>query len=690
MKRILFLFSLLLSPFFLLAQAQERPLMPHEIEMMGRDTVSPNERFLHPHERIQMRWSEELGLPGRMGRDYQGAPSRQYLPSLPIPTPSLPSGLLQNPQPIASSTDSVLEAWVARYNGPGNGDDIAIALAVDASGNVYVTGVEEYDFYDVTGYYATIKYDASGSEQWVARYNGPGGGLDIANALAVDGSGNVYVTGYSAGSGTSYDYATIKYDASGAEQWVVRYNGPGNIGDFAHALAVDEDGNVYVTGSSEGSGTNYDYATIKYDASGAEQWVARYNGPGSNADYAHALAVDAQGNVSVTGYSWGSGTNYDYATIKYDASGGEQWVARYNGPGRNADYARALALDADGSVCVTGYSWGSGANWDYATIKYDASGAEQWVSRYNGPGNGSDYTYDLAVDGGGNVYVTGSSEGSGTNYDCATIKYDALGVEVWVARYNVPENGSYGAGALAVDETGNVYVTGGSWSGTSTDYATIKYSQSGGTAEPPLVSVVATISPASGDGTFDYTIDLTNNTDSSQTIDIWTEVVDPRGARRIAQVVYGRTLLGDSSFSKTTTKQLGDHAVLGEYALVAYVGTYPDEVIDSSSVIYTRTSLEKGSLTEGKEIPGEFELSANYPNPFNPSTTIRYGLPEKAHVKLELFNMLGQSVAILIDGEQAAGYHSAVFEARAIASGVYVYRLRADSFVQTKRFLLLK
>jgi hypothetical protein len=204
------------------------------------------------------------------------------------------------------------------------------------------------------------------------------------------------------------------------------------------------------------------------------------------------------------------------------------------------------------------------------------------------------------------------------------------------------------------------------------------------------VTIIATVSPTSGDGTFDYTIDLTNNTDSSQTIDIWTEVDDPRGGRRVAQVVHGITVLGDSSFSKTTTKQLGEHAVLGEYILVAYAGTYPDEVMDSSSATYTRTSLGKGSLTEGNDIPIEFELSDNYPNPFNPSTTIRYALPEKARVKLEVFNMLGQSVAVLVDGEQAAGYHSAVFEGSGPASGVYVYRLTSDSFVQSKRLILLR
>jgi hypothetical protein len=207
-------------------------------------------------------------------------------------------------------------------------------------------------------------------EAWVARYNGPGNGTDYATALAVDSQGNVYVTGWSWGSGTNYDYATVKYDANGNELWVRRYNGPGNSGDAAYALAVDSQGNVYVTGRSIGSGTGFDYATIKYDANGNELWVRRYNSPGNGGDAALALAVDSQGNVYVTGVSEGSGTGRDYATIKYDANGTQLWVRRYNGPGNSEDVARALAVDRQGNVYVTGWSIGSGTGDDYATIKY--------------------------------------------------------------------------------------------------------------------------------------------------------------------------------------------------------------------------------------------------------------------------------------------------------------------------------
>ena len=150
-----------------------------------------------------------------------------------------------------------------RYNGPGKtiNWDAATELVLDASGNVYVTGHS----YSSEGFdYVTIKYSPAGAQEWVATYDGPAHSEDWPNAFAVDASGNVYVTGWSGGEGTFFDYATVKYDASGIQQWVARYNGPGNTKDRAWALGVDESGNVYVTGDSgEGSENLSDYVTVK-------------------------------------------------------------------------------------------------------------------------------------------------------------------------------------------------------------------------------------------------------------------------------------------------------------------------------------------------------------------------------------------------------------------------------------------
>jgi len=370
-------------------------------------------------------------------------------------------------------------AWVRRYNGPIDSSDVATALAIDGTGNVYVTGYSQISSSDFD--YVTLKYYPDGETAWVRRYNGPESPDDRASDIAVDDSGNVYVTGYSFSSVNNKDYATVKYDINGNELWVKRYNGSGNGGDGANAIAVDNFGNIYVTGGSNGGVTIADYATLKYDLEGNELWVRRYNGPKGGSDVAYALALDSSGNVYVTGGSAGIETLNEYATVKYDSSGNELWIRRYCGEPGNDPGASTLAIAADGwgNAWVTGWTRMSNTLFDYATVKYDQEGNKLWAARYHSWLDGCDVAYALAVDGFGNVYVTGSSDDADLKADdFATVKYDPGGNQFWVARYNGPVNSQETARAITVDDSGNVYVTGESQgTGTSSDYTTIKYLQ---------------------------------------------------------------------------------------------------------------------------------------------------------------------------------------------------------------------
>jgi len=380
--------------------------------------------------------------------------------------------------------------WVQYYDGPGRRRDSALAIAVDNSGGVYVTGRSWGSGYD----YATVKYNAADGRQcWVARYNAGGTLNDFATAIAVDNSGGVYVTGFSAGSGFTGDYVTIKYDAAdGSQCWLARYDGAGDD-DFATAIAVDNAGGVYVTGYSYASSSYYDYATVKYSAAdGSESWVARYGY--SAPDRAYAIAVDNSGGVYVTGYTFSYDHINDYATVKYNASDGspawlgnpgidDRGAARYNGPGNSADVAYAIAVDNAGGVYVTGQSSGSGAGFDYATVKYSAAdGSQGWVARYNGPGNSNDYANGIAVDNAGGVYVTGYSRGPDGYDDYATVKYNTSdGSESWVERYNGSGNNADRAYSVAAGNSGGVYVTGFAGSANTTkDFVTVKYAASDG------------------------------------------------------------------------------------------------------------------------------------------------------------------------------------------------------------------
>lgn len=375
------------------------------------------------------------------------------------------------------------EKWVARYNGLANRSDIARAIEIDGSGNVYVTGCICENI-DLDWDFGTIKYNAGGGIQWAALYNGPGDDWDEAIDIAVDGAGNVYVTGFSVG--TTYDYATIKYSPQGGRIWVARYDGPAHAVDRAVGIVVDLVGNVYVTGSSWGAPGDYDFATVKYNTNGELQWAARYGGEGQ--DLASAIAIDDSGNVYVTGTGRSDATGDDFVTLKYSSEGVLQWVARYDGPVHGIDQANDICLDVTGNVYVCGTSFDISTGFDLIVVKYDASGEEEWVARYNRSADGDDRGNAIAIDQAGNVYVTGEAWGGRTRNDCVIVKYDPSGQLVWVTSYHDRQGAGDYARAIAVDSAANVYITGAMDCWDWSFYTTIKYSQQPVLAAPgPIV-----------------------------------------------------------------------------------------------------------------------------------------------------------------------------------------------------------
>ncbi|MBK8553974.1 MAG: SBBP repeat-containing protein [Ignavibacteria bacterium] len=369
--------------------------------------------------------------------------------------------------------------WTKLYNGTGDAEDRANYITVDNKKNTYVTGSSKgigsnYD-------YLSIKYDSNGVLKWSQRYNGPGNDIDHPTDIEVDTSGNVYVTGYSIGIGTDYDYATVKYNSNGVMQWTQRFNGADSLYDKATGLSIDNMGNIIVTGYV-GISFQSNFMTIKYNSNGVVQWSKSYNGTGNYIDNANYVVTDASGNVYVTGTSYGLDSEYDFLTIKYNSSGTLLWSSRGNGTGNTYDEAKKVVVDDSGNVYVTGDSYGAGTLSDYLTAKYNSAGVIQWSHRYD-EANNYDYVNDIEVDDSGNVYVTGSGYGNSNNSNFTTIKYNTTGAVKWIRVYNGIA-GAYDEGKdLAVDNSGNVYVTGVSAVGAIAvighDMTTLKYDAAG-------------------------------------------------------------------------------------------------------------------------------------------------------------------------------------------------------------------
>ena len=661
--------------------------------------------------------------------------------------------------------------WVQSFTTIGEGD-AGVDLAVDPAGNVYVTGynVETATSFDII----TIKYSPGGSELWVRRYDFQNG-EDVPAAIALDASG-IYVTGRSGGV-----FTTIKYDFDGLEQWVRNYSG-GQGSDAAADLVADGVGNIYVTGQSVGAGTNADFATIKYDAAGTQQWVRRYDGPtttfASDYDRPAALTLDANGNVFVTGNS-----SDDFATVKYDPQGTELWVRRYSGGG--ADWATAIAVDASGNSYVTGTSFGnSTTQYDFATLSYDPSGAVRWTERYNGPANNYDTPYSIAVHSSGAVYVSGSSTGNGTSQDYTTIKYgpgtsaspptiasftpasgpvgsvvtitgsnfvgvSAVTFNLTAAPYTVVSGTQIQATVPAGASTGRIRVTTAAGTAVSgTDFTvTTPPPPATLTFVPPHDAWVRSSSPNSNFGARpELTVRSGNQTARSylkfnvsgltgavQSATLRLRVIDagPDGGSVFAvsnnlagtSTPWTESVLtwnnapapGGNALDAAGSVSVNTWVELDVTAAVTGNGTYsfaltgssnnvveyssseganpPQLVVVAAAGSAATVSLEAPSL-EAVPASGEIALHANRPNPFVGATTIVYALPRPMPVHLAIYDVTGRKVCTLVNGLQGAGESRVAWDGRddvgaRVRAGVYFYRLDAEATRLTRRMSVL-
>jgi hypothetical protein len=208
-----------------------------------------------------------------------------------------------------------------------------------------------------------------------------------------------------------------------------------------------------------------------------------------------------------------------------------------------------------------------------------------------------------------------------------------------------------------------------------------------------------------GGGSFVYDMWVFNFFGHPGRGDIWTYAFVPGMGRYGPIELYRNVRIPADSIGMNDIRQnVPGLAPEGDYTIVAYVGRYPSTIIDSSYFYFSKEGSVGGGVTswfEGSEwlkggdlaesnLPSHYAVSQNYPNPFNASTVINYELPVDGHVRLEVYNTLGQRVATLVDSKQQAGYRSVVWDASKISSGLYFYKLTAGDYNETKRMMLVK
>ncbi|MDH4070555.1 MAG: T9SS type A sorting domain-containing protein [Ignavibacteria bacterium] len=209
-----------------------------------------------------------------------------------------------------------------------------------------------------------------------------------------------------------------------------------------------------------------------------------------------------------------------------------------------------------------------------------------------------------------------------------------------------------------------------------------------------IVECSIILGSASGDGSFQYTLTITNTSDTTQNRDIWMEVTGPDQYADLA-FQKNKNIREFSTKNKTRNYSINGN-VNGDYTVTLYTGEYPAVIDDWDSRVYTRTGSATIALVPGinsTAIPEETFLDLNYPNPFNPTTTIPYALSSESIVSLTIYNSLGQEIRELARGRQPAGYYSVTWDGTndagtPVSSGVYIYLLRTGLEVQSQKMML--
>ena len=348
------------------------------------------------------------------------------------------------------SYSQIEQFWINRYTSSGKNVDVGKIVKLDTDGNVFVGGT-------ANGKFVVIKYNADGVLQWEQTSSA----IDTLVDIEIYANGQDIIVGGTYVSSSGTDFAILRLSNSdGSVVWSKTYSAGGN--EYATAMTMDGDGMAYLAGHrliGAAQLKNIDMLIVKFDCdSGDTVYSKKFSGAGSFEDYVRVIEFSQTDNsIVITGENYEASQNFNYFTTKFSTNGDSVWSSTYNNnnSSTSSDIPRAMAIDGSGNVIVTGTRIGTIE--DYLTIKYNSSGVKQWEKSYTG--TRTDYPRTIITNSSGDIFVSGASYVT-SEHDVVTIKYNSSGTQQWINTYNGTGNGKDEVSGSIIDFYGNILVIG--------------------------------------------------------------------------------------------------------------------------------------------------------------------------------------------------------------------------------------
>ena len=341
--------------------------------------------------------------------------------------------------------------WAVTIPGDAGIAEAGQGIAVADNGDLVVIGyiVDEVSNPDIY----LVRLDGDGNEVWSSQLDLSMGGEDRGYAVAIDGDGNLGVTGDTDTGPASSDIWIAKLDPDGNELWSTTVDGPDNDNDGGRAVAFDAAGNLAVAGFVRSGPNDNDIWVGAYDPDGVELWTETIAGDMVMDDRGRGVAFDDAGDLFVSGFVSNGSFNRDVWVRKYAIDGMVMWTETWDSDKSKDDAGFSIGRSATGDVVVAGISPVLSDNQDFWLGRFDTDGMLAWWKRFGGPAIENDNAYGVALDSGDNTVAVGYKGITNVDTDIWIVKYDPTGLELW--RQTIP-----GAG-MDRDEARAVAIAGG-------------------------------------------------------------------------------------------------------------------------------------------------------------------------------------------------------------------------------------